>query len=163
MFESHFWKMNFQNCWLLCRRFLKLLLSERNIAQKNSDFGAKSGNSALASRILLRCISSCQKWIPGKIPHRYGAPTFFSTFIFSSQKIFLKKKSDILKIFKKSDFHWESYFSNENHFFSKNENFQNFTFFSSKLFFLDEKIKVEKKIGTSFRCGILSGIHFWHP
>ena len=36
-------------------------------------------------------------------------------------------------------------------------------FFIFKMIFLDEKIKVEKKIGSSFRCRILSGIHFSHP
>ena len=35
--------------------------------------------------------------------------------------------------------------------------------FFSKMILFDEKIKVEKKIGSSFRCRILSGIHFWHP
>ena len=32
-----------------------------------------------------------------------------------------------------------------------------------KIIFFDEKMKVEKKIDSSFRCRILSGIHFWHP
>ena len=87
--------------------------------------------------LVFRCIYGCQKWIPDKIPHRNDNPIFFLNFFFSLKKnIFWKWE----KIFfeKKKVFHFQ------NHFFSV-------------------KKKVEKKIGSSFRCGILSGIHFWHP
>ena len=43
------------------------------------------------SRIMLRCMYGCQKWIPDKILHRYDDPIFFSTF-FSMKKNILRKK-----------------------------------------------------------------------
>ena len=50
-------------------------------------------NSVPISRIMLRCIYGCQKWIPDKILHRNDDPIFFSTFIFSLKKISLKMKN----------------------------------------------------------------------
>ena len=44
----------------------------------------------LGPSILLRCIYGCQKWIPDKIPHRYGCPKNFSTFFFVEKDIFWK-------------------------------------------------------------------------
>ena len=68
-------------------------------------------DSVPISRIMLRCIYGCQKWIPDKILHRNDDPTFFSTFIFSLKKIILKMK---------------------NIFFSKFSNLSNFWFFNKK-------------------------------
>ena len=62
---------------------------------------------------LLRCIYGCQKWISDKIPHRYGNPIFFSTFIFSSRKIILKMKNvffcrlSIKSSWTQARLHWE--------------------------------------------------------
>ena len=50
-------------------------------------------DSVRISRIMLRCIYGCQKWIPDKILHRNNDPIFFSTFIFSLKKIILKMKN----------------------------------------------------------------------
>ena len=51
------------------------------------------------SRIMLRCIYGCQKWIPDKILHRNDNPIFFSTFIFSLRKIVLKMKKKYFRFF----------------------------------------------------------------
>ena len=100
------------------------------------------------SRIMLRCIYGCQKWIPDKILHRNNDPFFFSTCIFSLKKIILKMKN--------------VFFSRKPCMGAKGGHFEENMFFIYKIIFFDEKIKVEKKIGSSFRCRILSGIHFWH-
>ena len=50
-------------------------------------------NSDLISKIMLRCIYGCQKWIPDKILHRNDNLIFFSTFIFSLKNIILKIKN----------------------------------------------------------------------
>ena len=49
---------------------------------------------------MLRCIYGYQKWIPDKILHRNDNPIFFSTFIFSLEKIILKENILFPKIFK---------------------------------------------------------------
>ena len=60
------------------------------------------------------------------------------------------------------------FFSSKKKYFLKMK-FEKKTFFGiffcsfSKNIFFRRKKKVEKKIGLPYRCGILSGIHFWHP
>ena len=49
---------------------------------------------------LLRCIYGCEKWIPDKIPHRYGCPKKISTF-FLSKKIFVENEIETKKFFEK--------------------------------------------------------------
>ena len=80
----------------------------------------------------------------------------FSTFIFSSKKIVLKIETRIFQ------------FPNEILLELKQDFIENLLKIWKnivcifKMFFFDEKIKVEKKIGSSYRCRILSGIDFSH-
>ena len=67
----------------------------------------------VTSRIMLRCISSCQKWIPDKILHRYDNSIFSSTIFFFDKNFHLENE----KIFfrgnccGKISFFFEKYFS----------------------------------------------------
>ena len=99
----------------------------------------KSFRSCFGPSKLLRCIYGCEKWIPDKIPHRNSYPKKISTFFSSKIKYFSKIK-------KMQNMNFEKYFCS----------------FSKNIFFRRKK-KVEKIFGLPFRCGILSGIHFWHP
>ena len=91
---------------------------------------------------LLRCIYGCQKWIPDKIPHRYGNPIFFSTFFFRRKKIFFENKQ---KYFSKNFFVQISF--SKNIFFCRRK---------KKLrIFLDYHIDVEfcqESISSIYKC-----------
>ena len=76
---------------LLYRRFLKLLLYRKDLGgleEKKCDFGP-------ISKIMLRCIYGCQKWIPDKILHRYDNSFFFSTPFFSTKIIIFGRDHEI--------------------------------------------------------------------
>ena len=74
--------MSMRGTLLLHRRFLKLLLYRKDlggIEENKRYFGP-------ISKIMLRCIYGCQKWIPDKILHRYYDSIFFSTHFFFDKK-----------------------------------------------------------------------------
>ena len=57
--------------------FFKRILGEGNVEDKC--------NPDIISKIMLRCIYGCQKWIPDKILHRNDNSIFFSTHFFQQK------------------------------------------------------------------------------
>ena len=87
---TFFWKEAYQNLKVELTGSDYVLTWLLEFPKKTTGFWEKIRNLVPISRIMLRCIYGCQKWIPDKILHRNDDPIFSQFLFFSLKKYFWK-------------------------------------------------------------------------